>query len=423
MEGRLWIPQEIPATEQVRLPRLAEASLRDALAVMPVVVVTGPPRAGKSTLVSSPPALGGHLLLSLRDLSVLAQAREAAADLVRRAPRMIIDDLLREPALAAAVRAAVDERPHSPAGRFVLTVSADPSRMRRLRDALAGVAAHVPLWPLTRRERRGEGGCGRWSELWEAPVPEWYDLLLDGGEEPRDWRPLVWLGGYPAPALELRSARERETWFAGYLDGYLAHEVSSVAAIEHPGDFRRLMRVAARRSGKVMNKSELAREAGLTQPTAHRYLSLLETSYQLVALEAYAPSRAKSVVKSPKAYWSDTGMGLFLAEEGEPGGVHLENLVLCDLLAWRDAQPRRPRLAYWRTRIGEEVDFVVERGEELLPVDVTASERPGPADARGLRAFREEYGERVRGGLLLHAGRETCWIARDVLAAPWWRVL
>lgn len=105
-------------------------------------------------------------------------------------------------------------------------------------------------------------------------------------------------------------------------------------------------------------------------------------------------------------------------------GAHLENLVLTDLLAWRDsAVPDRPELFYWRTAVGEEVDFVIERGGELVGVEVKATTRPRAGDAAHLRAFRDEYGPAVRGCLLLHAGEAVEWLAPRVLAVPWWRVL
>ena len=107
----------------------------------------------------------------------------------------------------------------------------------------------------------------------------------------------------------------------------------------------------------------------------------------------------------------------------EPGGAHLENLVLHDLLAWRDARLDRAEVLYWRTTIGEEVDFVIVAGGRLLPVEVKATSRPRLADVAHLRTFRAEYGRQARAGLLLHAGSTVEWLAPDVLAAPWWRVL
>lgn len=80
-------------------------------------------------------------------------------------------------------------------------------------------------------------------------------------------------------------------------------------------------------------------------------------------------------------------------------------------------------MAYWRTAIGEEVDFVVETGGKLLPIEVKATARPRLNDAAHLRTFRAEYGKKARAGLLLHTGSLLEWLAPDVLAASWWRVL
>ena len=107
----------------------------------------------------------------------------------------------------------------------------------------------------------------------------------------------------------------------------------------------------------------------------------------------------------------------------EPDGPHLENLVLHDLLAWRDARTERAELGYWRTTIGEEVDFVIEANGKLLPIEVKATTRPRLGDRTHLRTFRAEYGKNARAGLLLHTGSMLEWLAPDVLAAPWWRIV
>lgn len=99
---------------------------------------------------------------------------------------------------------------------------------------------------------------------------------------------------------------------------------------------------------------------GLPQPTVYRYLDLLEVSHQLVRVPTYAVNRTKRLVKTPKIYWSDTGLALFLAGESEPRGAHLENLVLSDLAAWRSSELDAPQILYWRTSTGSEVDFVIE---------------------------------------------------------------
>lgn len=161
----------------------------------------------------------------------------------------------------------------------------------------------------------------------------------------------------------------------------------------------------------------------LPQPTVHRYLNLLETSYLLMRLPAYSVNRTKRLMKSPKLYWGDTGLALHLAGLAEPTGAHLENLVLHDLMVWRDARAEHAELLYWRTTTGEEVDFVIESGGQVLPIEIKASSRPRIRDAAHLRAFRAEYGKSARAGLLLHTGTTLEWLTPDVLAAPWWRVV
>jgi hypothetical protein len=182
------------------------------------------------------------------------------------------------------------------------------------------------------------------------------------------------------------------------------------------------MRAACHRLGQLVNQTELGRDVALPQPTVHRWLNLLETSYLLIRLPAYAVNRTRRLIKSPKLYWGDTGVALHLAESDEPAGAHLENLVLLDLVAWRDARLDRVELGYWRTANGEEVDFVIETAGRLLPIEVKSAARPRLADAAHLRTFRAEYGRKSRAALLLHTGSTLEWLAPDVLAAPWWRV-
>ena len=97
--------------------------------------------------------------------------------------------------------------------------------------------------------------------------------------------------------------------------------------------------------------------------------------------------------------------------------------MLNDLLAWRDTRLERVEVLYWRTTVGEEVDFVLEVEDRLVPIEVKASRRPRFRDARHLLTFRREYGEKARAGLLFHTGSEIEWLAPGVLAVPWWKVL
>ena len=402
------------------LPRLIEKSLEDQLGIMPAVVVTGARQSGKSTLAQEL-APGGRLYLSLDDLDVLDAARRDPESLLEGDAPVTLDEVQREPDLLHAVKRAIDRRRRP--GRFLLTGSANLLLMRRISESLAGRAGYLTLWPMTHREQKGSGQAGAWEELMGTGEEHWRDLLAVRPGEPEDWRTSARRGGFPLPAVHFGSGRERSVWFDGYIRTYLERDLQAVSSITALPDFRRLMRAAALRLGQVVNQTKLGRDAGLPQSTVHRYLNLLETSYLLVRVPAYSVNRTKRILKSPKLYWGDTGLALHLAGGAEPGGAHLENLVLHDLLAWRDARLDRIEVLHWRTSAGEEVDFVIEAGDRLLPIEVKATDRPRLRDARHLRTFRKEYGGQARAGLLIHTGAATQWLAPDVLAAPWWKVL
>jgi uncharacterized protein len=402
------------------LPRLAATALAARLRVMPAVVVTGARQTGKSTLsVALSP--GKRRYFSLDDLDVQELARRDPAALLEGSQPVTLDEVQREPDLLSAVKRAID-RKRTP-GQFLLTGSANLSMMQGVSESLAGRASYLTLWPMTRREQKGEGRCGLWDELFAADDDDWESLLSKGINKAEDWQALARRGGFPTPVLQLDSNANRAIWFDGYVRTYLERDLQALSSISALPDFRRLMRAACLRIGQLINQTELGRDVALPQPTVHRYMNLLETSYLLVRLPAYAVNRTKRLIKAPKLYWGDTGVALHLSGLDAPLGAHLENLILNDILAWRDSRLESADVMYWRTATGEEVDFVIETDGKLLPIEVKSSARPRLGDAKHLLSFRAEYGKKSRAGLLLHTGSQIEWLAPGILAAPWWRVL
>ena len=401
-------------------PRLTGFTLEDRLRVMPAVVLTGARQTGKSTLAQDlVPA--GRRYFTLDDFDTLDVARRDPEVILGGRDPITIDEVQREPGLLHAVKIAIDQQRQP--GRFLLTGSANLLLMRQVSESLAGRASYLTLLPMTRREQMGLGRGGLWEELLGAPDQEWRDVLDSHESHPEDWRALARRGGFPTPSLHLDSDSDRAIWFDGYIQTYLERDLQSLSSIAALPDFRRLMRAACLRLGHLLNQTELGRDVALPQPTVRRYLNLLETSHLLVRLPAFATNRTKRLIKAPKAYWGDTGLALRLTQEDEPRGAHLENLVLNDLLTWRETRLNRAEISYWRTTIGEEVDFVVEANGRLLPIEIKSTPRPRLRDTSALRSFRKEYGDLSRAGLLLHDGDLLDWITPDILAAPWWKVL
>ncbi len=402
------------------LQRRVASTLDELLGIMPAVVVTGARQAGKSTLaqkLTSEP----RRFITLDDLDTRELAESDPEALVGGPEPITIDEVQRVPDLLNAVKLDIDMNRR--AGKFLLTGSANLLLMKQVSESLAGRASYLTLWPMTRREQLGIGSTGVWDGLIDGRDEDWPEIVAEQPAKREDWRELALRGGFPLPTLELRTPRQRLIWFEGYVRTYLERDLLELSRISALPDFRRLMRASSLRIGSVVNQTEIGRDLAMSQPTVGRYLNVLETSYLIVRVNAYAVNRTKRLIKSPKLYWGDTGVALHLAEIPDPDGVHLENLVLNDLLAWRDARLETAGIFFWRTSTGEEVDFVIETGNRLLPIEVKATTRPRLRDARHLRTFRKEYGERSRYGLLLHGGDTTEWLTSDVLAVPWWSVL
>lgn len=406
------------------IPRLLTATVEEALGQFPVVVLTGARQTGKSTLVQHLPSAHGRLYQTLDDFDVLARAERFPETLLEEGDRLALDEVQRAPQLLLAIKRAVDKDRRK--GRFLLTGSANLLLMRKVSESLAGRAMYLTLLPMTEREKRGSPDPGPWSRLLEADTPKTLARALGGNSVPgADWAERVLIGGYPSVVLA-GSREERMRWFEGYVSTYLERDLQEIASISALADFRRLMRLAALRVGQIVNQSELGRDATLSQPTVHRYLNLLETSYQIVRVPAFARSRSSRLIKSPKVYWGDTGLAAFLMVLSDPGEIRrgpaagglLENLVLTQLLAWREVELPRPQVYYWRTAAGAEVDFVIESKSRLLPVEVKATPRARLEEIRSLESFLDEHPRSARVGLLLYGGKEVIPLSRRVLAAP-----
>lgn len=408
----------IQAMNEILTRHMAQ-QLAAHLRTMPAVVLTGARQTGKSTLAQT--GVPSRRFVSLDDFDVLDAAREQPESLLGGTSPLTLDEVQRAPDLLRQVKMAID-RDRQP-GQFLLTGSANLLLMKQVSESLAGRASYLNLWPMTRREQLGLGQCGIWDALLDNADADWPAIVASEDVPAEDWRALALRGGMPYPAVHMREASERATWFEGYLRTYLERDLLDLSVVAALPDFRRLMRTTCLRLGQPVNQTGLGREVALPQATVHRYLNLLETSYMLVRLPAYSVNRTKRLLKAPKLYWGDTGLALHIAGTNAPEGAHLENLVLGDLLVWRDTRPRRAEVLYWRTVSGDEVDFVIEDGDSLLPIEIKSTVRPRLRNTGRLRAFRKEYGDQARSGLLLHTGDTVEWLTPDVLAVPWWRVI
>ena len=408
------------------LPRLQAAHLRAALATMRVVVLTGARQTGKTTLAQELGREDGRVFITLDRPETLDLAERDPEALWEGLERVTIDEVQRSPQLLNLLKIEVDRNPAK--GRFLLTGSANLLLMESVSDSLAGRAGYISLPPFTLAERISVDG-GRLFRLLLETSSSAAALKLGSDFPSRDVLTIqraVFDGGYPE-ALQLDSDQARNIWREGYVATYLERDLRNLSAIADLPDFLRLLRLAVLRSGQLVNIDGLARDAGLASSTARRWLNLLEVSCQTVSLPAYATSRSKRLIKSPKLYPTDSGLACYLCGISEAGGLQdspqlgplFEGYVLQHLAAFAALLPVRADLLYWRTTGGEEVDFVVETPNRLLPIEVKTSRTLSRRDLRGLNAFLGEYPHEAPFGVVLYAGQERLRPARHVVAIPW----
>lgn len=397
-------------------PRWLEPALTEASREHPVVVLTGARQVGKSTVLQHAAPFRDWRYRSLDDLDVLAQARDDPAGLWAGVDAIVLDEVQRAPTVLHAVKRAVDS---DRGRRFVLSGSANLLLMQHVGESLAGRAVTFHLGPMTVGEIAGVAPP---SLLADALSGTWPPETIGQATDPLPWL----LRGLMPALLTVQTPAGRLRWWEGYVQTYLERDLRQMAQIADLADFRRLMALLALRCGQLLNQSDIARDAGLSQPTAHRYIGLLEMTHLFHRLPSFAGSRTTQLVKSPRGFWSDPALAVFLSgyydldslrASRELGGF-FEALVFVHLAALAEQLVPRARLSFWRTRAtGAEVDFVVTHGRRQLAIEVKLTERPGVRHTAGLKRFIDaQPGSR---GLLVHAGDATIRLAEDIVAVPW----
>jgi len=400
-------------------PRWLSPLLRDAVNDHPVIVLTGARQVGKSTLLLQEFPFSDWRYVSMDDLEALAQAKKDPASLWAGVNRIVIDEVQKSTNLLTAVKIAVDSHPDQ--YRFVLSGSANLLLMKKVSETLAGRAVYFTLNPLTIGEMRNLSPSNLLKNLFQGKLPEEKDIA----SESMVLFPLMWKGFMPS-LLYLQTPSAVLRWWEGYVTTYLERDLRQLSQVEALPDFQRLMVALALRCGNVLNQTELSRDTNISQPTAHRYINLLETTCLIQRLPAFAVNRTKRLIKSPKVIWIDPGLASFLAGHYDPeslaasreaGGI-FESLVYLHLNTLAQLMVPKARLFYWRTVTGKEVDFVLEWGHKLLAVEVKLTDNPKFSDTETLRLFLAEYPE-TSAAILVHTGDKIKIMHERIVAIPW----
>lgn len=396
------------------LPRHAAPQIADALAHMRIVAITGPRQSGKSTLARLLAGPGGlYRTLDAPDMLSFAQA-DPTGFLSANAPRMVIDEIQRAPGLILPLKAAVDRdaRP----GRFLITGSADLFALRGVQDSLAGRIARQTLLPLSQAELQGTQSRFLSRVFAGEPPPP-------GPPEP-SYEALAAAGGYPE-AVALPEPRRRR-WLAAYAAQTAGRDVADLAAIDFADRLPALLAQLALRAGQTVNVSELALALQLSRKTIDAYVSVLEQLYLVRRVTPWSRNKLSRLSKAPKLHFFDSGLAAALRRydpaktaDRTAFGPLLETFVFAELSKLLSVADDPPALHHFRTRRGEEIDFILERWDRtIVAVEVKANATPRYDWFAAMRDLRAALGPAFALGVVLHTGADTVTFDDRMVAAP-----
>ena len=406
-------------------PRFLEGAVRDALADTPVVVIQGARQVGKSTLAQL--VAGGFAdvrQVKFDDPATLAVAESDPAFFVTQAGQglLVVDEAQRAPGLILPLKASVD-RDRRP-GRFLLTGSV---RARLDSAGWPGTGRVVPLamYGLTVGElEHRRGAAAAVDRLFSDKDP------AVGTFEPApnlvDYLDHAIRGGFP-DAVGL-SDFARSTWFEGYVDQMIRHDVADLAEVRSPAGLAALLRAVALNTAGLPSLATLADAASLDHRTAKGYLDLLEDLRIIERIPAWTTNRLSRMVKTPKYYILDPGLAAHLAGDTRSGTLRSNDRLgrLTDTFVLAQLRPllklATPSVIAHHLRDGNqtrEVDLVLESAAgQVVGIEIKAASTVAPSDARHLAWLRDHLGPAFHRGIVLHTGATGYPLGERLWALP-----
>lgn len=358
-----------------------EPLIHESAGAFGAVVLTGPRRTGKTSLLRHAFPKANYVLLE--DPETVGRFRsDPRGFLDDLEGDTILDEVQNVPELFQYVRARIDLEGKK--RRWFLTGSQEAPLMRGVSESMAGRAAVFQLLPISVSE------SDRVSPL---------------------------QGGFPEP---LFAPKQAQLWYSSYLQTYLERDVRDVIRVRDLSTYRRFLALLATRHGQVLNRSEFAAPLGVTVATVSEWLSVLETTMLIALVPPYFANMGKRLIKSPKLYILDSGLVCHLlqihsekARRASPfNGAIFEGFVAAELLKQQVNRGQRREVYYFRDQQGLEVDFLVPRGDdevELIEAKASRSVHPEMANSmlKLARAFATSTTDRRRVNMTVIHERST----------------
>ena len=348
----------------------------------PALAITGPRQAGKTTLARAAFPDKPYVSLENPDTRELA-TQDPRGFLNKYQAGAILDEVQNCPALFSYLQEILDSSKQ--AGRFVLTGSQQFGLIEGITQSLAGRIALVQLLPFSCHEAYGSKPPSLDETLWRGAYPPIHDRQLD-------------------PSL----------WYANYMQTYIERDVRKLINVRDLTSFQRFVRLCAGRVGQLLNLSQMGGEAGITHNTAKAWLSILEASYVVFQLQPHHRNFNKRLIKTPKLYFYDTGLAVWLLSIREARqvethplrGALFENWVVSESLKARFNHGLPAHLYFWRDRAGHEVDLLMETTNQLIPVEIKSSQTVNADFFKGLEDWLTLAQPRRPRAWLVYGGSE-----------------
>lgn len=329
-------------------------------AKFPVIAIVGPRQSGKTTLAKH--AFKKHVFVDLDDLELRSLIQQDPKGFLRKYENkhgIIIDEFQHAPELLNYIKSIVDAQNRP--GYFVLTGSQNFLVNEKISQSLAGRVGILTLLPLSLNELAK-------------------NKLLKMGVKKKHPEEAIFLGNYPR--LYLSNFQPKE-FYPSYIQTYVERDVRQLINVINLSTFQKFLKLCAARVGQLLNYSDLATYCGISLPTVHQWLSILEASYIIFLLRPHWTNFNKRVTKTPKLYFYDTGLMCSLLEIDSPKSLLLnpyygsifECFIIADFFKQYFNNGSPAPLYFWRDKNGSiEVDCLIEQNAKLTPIEIKAGE-------------------------------------------------
>jgi len=348
------------------IPRDAAKTLSRLAKGFPIVAITGPRQAGKTTLAKAVFGDKPYITLENPDEREFAQ-NDPKRFLARFSQGAILDEIQRCPELLSWLQGWVDDR--GLMGDFVLTGSVQLDLVAGITQTLAGRVGRVELLPLSTSE------------------------LASANALPSSLTHMLFQGGYPA--LYSRAVTPQD-WFNNYVATYVERDVRQLINVRELRQFQTFVKMCAARTGQLLNLTSLGADCGISAVTAKQWLTVLEASYIVALLRPHHNSFGKRLVKTPKLYFLDSGLAAWLLgirdeqtlETHASRGALFETWVFSELYKQSLNAGQTPALHFWRDSTGNEIDLIDETAQGLRPIEIKSGATYAKDWAAGLRKWQ-----------------------------------